>query len=382
MADWSLSVPADNVTVASLPGHIRNTRNVTEIIIEREHKTIAGDTSAPTGGEHLEGSAVVNEGTTTPTKTVSVTGGSVALSNIARDRGRLWIDDNYDPPVLKRWDGSAWEVITNHITAADATAFIIESEEDANTDGAMDTYLKFRGFKDAAGDCDLAHIKVSHDGTSDDQKGMLGIFVNDGDDDNAPSKETIRFKSTGKIKVANSLCVLDEDDMVSDDAEVLATQQSIKAFFDARGVNQIVNNQTGAVATTTTSIPNDDSIPQNTEGGEFMTLAITPASATSKLKIDVVLHCTAAVGTKEITVALFQDSTVNALAAMSNGEDLANRGRSVTFTHYMTSGTTSSTTFKVRAGMNDTTELTFNGIGGNRRMGGVMASSITITEYK
>ena len=37
---------------------------------------------------------------------------------------------------------------------------------------------------------------------------------------------------------------------------------------------QRVNTQTGAVATGTTLLPNDDTIPQNTEGTEFMTLAV------------------------------------------------------------------------------------------------------------
>ena len=56
------------------------------------------------------------------------------------------------------------------------------------------------------------------------------------------------------------------------------------------GVVQVVNTTTGAVATGTTTMPQDDTIPQNTEGDEYMTLAITPKDATNKLKIDVVWH--------------------------------------------------------------------------------------------
>ena len=51
---------------------------------------------------------------------------------------------------------------------------------------------------------------------------------------------------------------------------------------------QEISAETGAVATGTTIIPYDDTIPQITEGTEFMTLAITPISATSKLIIEVV----------------------------------------------------------------------------------------------
>jgi hypothetical protein len=144
-------------------------------------------------------------------------------------------------------------------------------------------------------------------------------------------------------------------------------------------VIQVKNTQTGAVATGTTTIPLDDTIPQNTEGTEFMTLAITPTSSTNKLKIEVVFFgvCSASAWT---TVALFQDTTANALAAFSNYQQIGGGGNSSVFTHFMTAGTTSSTTFKVRAGGQTASTVTFNGTASARLMGGVFASSITITE--
>jgi len=142
---------------------------------------------------------------------------------------------------------------------------------------------------------------------------------------------------------------------------------------------QVVNTQTGATSSGTTAIPQDDTIPQNTEGDELMTLAITPTNTNNKLKIDVVVnhyHSTAVLG----TIALFQDSTADALACA-----LTTVGGTyttcMTFTHYMTAGTTSSTTFKVRAG-NASGTFVFNGNAGGRLMGGTCASSITITEIK
>lgn len=144
-------------------------------------------------------------------------------------------------------------------------------------------------------------------------------------------------------------------------------------------VVQVVNTQTGAVATGTTTIPMDDTIPQNTEGTEFMTLAITPTSSTNKLKIEVQFFFaeTAACWT---IAALFQDSTADALAAGWTFENYVNSGGGISFTHYMTAGTTSATTFKVRAGPHSASTLTFNGAGSARFLGGVVASSITISE--
>jgi hypothetical protein len=143
-------------------------------------------------------------------------------------------------------------------------------------------------------------------------------------------------------------------------------------------VLQVVNTQTGAVATGTTAIPIDDSIPQNTEGTEFMTLAITPTNSSNKLVIQVVMQLSTNADAN-IAIALFQDSTANALAAQVFRQDISTGFTLLYLTHYMTAGTTSSTTFKARGGAGSGT-YTFNGTGGSRIFGGVMSSSITIME--
>lgn len=144
-------------------------------------------------------------------------------------------------------------------------------------------------------------------------------------------------------------------------------------------VVQIVNYQTGAYATSSATIPYDDTIPQNTEGFEVMTCAVTPTSATNKLKIDVVVLVGVTGGAIEIA-ALFQDSTANALACGYTWQSAGNAPSNICFTHYMTAGTTSATTFKVRLGALGPTY--FNGNSGGRSFGGVSASSITITEIQ
>ena len=142
---------------------------------------------------------------------------------------------------------------------------------------------------------------------------------------------------------------------------------------------QIANTQTGAVATGTTVIPFDDTIPQNTEGDEYMTLAITPKSASNILYIDVTVQIAYSVAAW-LAVALFQDSTANALAAIVGYQTTAGGALTQTFRHKMTAGTTSATTLKVRAGGQVAGTTTFNGQNTGRIYGGVMASSITIAE--
>lgn len=157
---------------------------------------------------------------------------------------------------------------------------------------------------------------------------------------------------------------------------------SDKAFVDAHGIVQIVNTQTGAVNTGTTQMPYDDTIPQNTEGDEYMTLAITPTSATNKLLIEVVIVlANSSSGAHDaLSVALFQDSTANALAGISNHLSFVNEPIILNFKHFMTTGTSSETTFKVRAGLAAAGTMTFNGQSTARRLGGITMSSITITE--
>ncbi|MBT7955108.1 MAG: hypothetical protein HN731_07950 [Rhodospirillaceae bacterium] len=145
-------------------------------------------------------------------------------------------------------------------------------------------------------------------------------------------------------------------------------------------VVQVVNVIDGAVSTGTTTLPYDDTIPQNTEGNEFITLSITPNNSSNLLKIESVI-CAASPDTTSIIAALFQDSTAGALASIAKYQ-IANNPTILGFTHYMTAGTTSATTFKVRIGINASGTITFNGQSSGRKLGGNIASSITITEIE
>ncbi len=148
----------------------------------------------------------------------------------------------------------------------------------------------------------------------------------------------------------------------------------------AGAVLQVVNTQSGALATGTTVMVLDDTIPQITEGNEYMTLAITPTNASNKLLITVCAFLSHNQSGSWMLGALFQDSTANALAGFQNFQQTATAVSPVHLTHYMTAGTTSSTTFRFRAGAHQAGTTTFNGTTAARLFGGVMASSITITE--
>lgn len=157
------------------------------------------------------------------------------------------------------------------------------------------------------------------------------------------------------------------------------TVSQLKAMLSGLPI-QIVNTETGAMATGTTLIPADDSIPQSSEGDQYMSLSITPTNANSTLLIDVCVILSHSAATTHLIAALFQDSGADALAAAMTLATTAGGEATVTFRHKMTAGTTSATTFKVRGGGNNAGTTTFNGFSGARKLGGVIASSITITE--
>ena len=152
-----------------------------------------------------------------------------------------------------------------------------------------------------------------------------------------------------------------------------------KTFSATGHVLQVVNFQTGVVNTGTTTMALDNTIPQQTEGKEFMSLAIIPTSASSKLLIEVSIQLDKN-NANTYMVALFQDSTANALAGIYTGGRGSGQSEYNSFKHFMIAGTTSATTFKVRAGSDGSGTITFNGRGGGAMFGGVSVSSITITE--
>jgi hypothetical protein len=144
-------------------------------------------------------------------------------------------------------------------------------------------------------------------------------------------------------------------------------------------VLQVVEANYTTSASTTSVIPMDSTIPQNTEGTEILSASITPTSSSNKLFIQVSLPFIDGSTALLIAGALFQDSTANALAMGIVTPASTGYASDLSFTHYMTAGTTGSTTFKVRYGPHTQTAYI------NRRYdgttyGNVAAARLTIME--
>jgi len=143
-------------------------------------------------------------------------------------------------------------------------------------------------------------------------------------------------------------------------------------------VIQVANYTTGVMSTGTASIPADNTIPQITEGTQFMSLAFAPKKATSKLKITTVCNMGVA-ATQAILVALFKDSNPDCVSS-SWSTITTGSVNTITFVTYINAIDTNSHTFTVRVGASGASTVTFNGSSGVAYFGGSLASSITIEE--
>ena len=154
------------------------------------------------------------------------------------------------------------------------------------------------------------------------------------------------------------------------------------SFAGAGKIAQVVQAQSTSVNTTTDQITHDNSIPQNNEGEEMLTLAITPTNASSTLFIfvDFVIG-TAGSGVGSI-IALFKDSTANAIESkiVSTGT-VNNIQADAKFIHKISAGSTSAQTFKVRIGCAGSGTISMNSYNASdTTLGGTMKSSIVIME--
>ena len=156
---------------------------------------------------------------------------------------------------------------------------------------------------------------------------------------------------------------------------------TLRSTVSVGTVLQQKSTKLGTVATGTTLMVNDNTIPQNTEGDQFITLAFTPQSAASTLRFQALMFVAHTVATANVVAAIFRDSVADAIAAGNVSCPNANTGYMVAVNYDMTSPGTSAYTYKLRAGGNAAGTLTVNGWSSTQYFGGVLFSSLTITEY-
>lgn len=147
------------------------------------------------------------------------------------------------------------------------------------------------------------------------------------------------------------------------------------------------NAVTNAVVSGSTAIPQDNTIPQSTEGFEVLTCAITPKASGNKLLIRAVIPFSVASTGSDApySIALFKDSDANAIAAvMGVTRSAQGTGSVLTLDHVYTTTGTSAITFKIRIGGGSAVSVYVNGQqnSSTRIFGGVSSATISISEIK
>lgn len=144
-------------------------------------------------------------------------------------------------------------------------------------------------------------------------------------------------------------------------------------------VVQRVISTRGTVLVSNSTIPLDNTIPQQTEGAEITTAAITPVSAANKLLVQ---FSALAAGTAALSIqcAIFRDATADALVATSYTSPANLHTGSLSVPCIVSANAAVATTFKARCGANSATQFTINGDGTNQVLGGVAGTSLIVQE--
>jgi hypothetical protein len=133
--------------------------------------------------------------------------------------------------------------------------------------------------------------------------------------------------------------------------------------------------------TTSTQIPYDDTIPQNTEGVEIISTSFTPTNASNKLRFKFT-GMFAVTGPASGTCALFSGASAGAVAASSTRADSNDSPYQMSLMHEEVAGVTTAKTFAIRVGPSAAVTLSMNGTSAARRLGGVAKAVLIIEEVK
>jgi len=158
------------------------------------------------------------------------------------------------------------------------------------------------------------------------------------------------------------------------------TKASGAAVAGGGKILQVVHTNFPTHATGSTTMPKDDTVPQITEGNEFMTQAITPTAADSTLHVIVSVNIGESAGAQAIVYGLFRDSTANAVTSGWMEDNTGNNYHSLVIHHEESAASTSSTTFKFRAGPETSAAARMNGNDASFDHGANFSSSMTIME--
>lgn len=140
---------------------------------------------------------------------------------------------------------------------------------------------------------------------------------------------------------------------------------------------------TGTVsAPAAVATPNDNTIPQVTEGNSYITRTITPTNALNILEFNAIWNGTNTGAVLVQIVHLHQTGVNDAIAVSSQANAGASQPMSISVGGQKVAGSAGSLTFDLRSGNATGTAATFNGSAGAQLMGGAFGSFLQVREFQ
>lgn len=156
-----------------------------------------------------------------------------------------------------------------------------------------------------------------------------------------------------------------------------------RSKLDTQALPAVIDRAYGEYTTTanlTALIPFDDTIPQNTEGTQIISVTITPKSTTNRLRVRARLWGVVANSTDAAIMAVFRNTDANALhTSVSSGSPAVNSLISGTLEFEFVPASTSLQTINLRvSGAGSTLRLNGNSV--TRLFGGTSAATLIVEE--
>jgi hypothetical protein len=203
-------------------------------------------------------------------------------------------------------------------------------------------------------------------------------------EDTDNGSNTVQIIAPSAVTSNRVLTLPDETGTIVSTARLATTAQTgIVQLRAGEVIQSAMGTNTTAVQLNVT-VPQDNTIPQLTEGAEIVTVSITPTSASSLLRVRAIASGTASVNSSTFIPMIFRDSTANALCA---GYGLISGVNGTPFTMSIetqfTAGSTSATTIRFRIGRVGASSGWINGDNaGNPFWGGVGQAVIVVEEIQ
>lgn len=294
-------------------------------------------------------------GTTTPKATYTTAAGSIANANPvvmdASGRAVIFLSGSYK----FRLETSSGSLIreTDNVTAFSA-----------QTGSVDDIVTNFTEAVVASGD---------------------SVIFADASDSNTTKRDTV----DGVVDVVASTLAAKTDTVIASDDKLmffdfsssdLPKTDTVAGLLDLSKVTQRAYAEYLTSTDLTTTIPLDDTIPQNTEGTEILSASITPKSATNRVRARFQGIGGSSASGKYIIAALFKDSTADALCTSTSTQVSNDVPTPVILECEFVPGDTSAHTYKIRVGPDSAATIRMNGDDDTRYFGGSARATLILEE--